>query len=110
MLTQRSAEVYEATCAAEALALVEGERPDILISDIGMPGEDGYSLIGRVRALTDDRGGRTPAITVTAYAGSADRERALDAGFDAHFAKPLDIDALVSILVEMRAEREATRR
>lgn len=101
VLTQRGAKVFEAERAADALALVERERPDVLVSDIAMPEEDGYMLIGRVRQLSVDRGGRTPAVAVTAYAGRADRVRAIEAGFDLHFAKPIDVDALVDTLVAL---------
>ena len=106
VLLQRSAQVFAADRAAEAFELLERERPDVLISDIAMPEEDGYMLIARVRALPADRGGRTPAIAVTAYAGRADRKRALEAGFDAHFAKPIEIDNLVDTLVDIRAARD----
>ncbi len=106
VLLQRSAQVFAAECAAEAFELLERERPDALISDIAMPAEDGYMLITRVRTLPPERGGRTPAIAVTAYAGRADRKRALDAGFDGHFAKPIDIDGLVGKLVGIRAARD----
>jgi CheY-like chemotaxis protein len=106
VLLQRSAQVFAAECAPDAFGLLESERPDVLISDIAMPEEDGYMLIGRVRALPADRGGRTPAIAVTAYAGRADRDRALDAGFDAHFSKPIDIDSLVDALLEIRSSRD----
>jgi len=102
VLAQRSAEVFAAECAREAFELLKRQRPDFLISDIAMPEEDGYMLIKRVRLLNEDEGGRTPAIAVTAYAGRADRHRALEAGFDAHYAKPLDIDGLVARLIEMR--------
>lgn len=103
VLAQRAAEVFAAESASEAFELLKRERPDFLISDIAMPEEDGYTLIKRVRLLNEDEGGRTPAIAVTAYAGRADRNRALEAGFDAHYAKPLDIDGLVARLIEMRA-------
>lgn len=107
LLTQRSAQVFEADSAAGALALVQRERPDVLISDIAMPEQDGYMLIGQVRALAVESGGRTPAIAVTAYAGRADHKRAIDAGFDAHFSKPVDIDALVDMLIDIRSSRDA---
>jgi CheY-like chemotaxis protein len=102
VLAQRSAEVFVAESAAEALELVQRERPNALISDIAMPEEDGYMLIGRVRALPEDQGGRTTSIALTAYAGRADRKRALDAGFDTHFSKPVDIDKLVLALAMLR--------
>jgi CheY-like chemotaxis protein len=110
VLTQRSALVFEAERAADALELVKRERPDFLISDIGMPEEDGYMLIAQVRAIPEQKGGNTPAIAVTAYASRADQKRALDAGFDAHFAKPVDIDALVDTLIDMRSARHAVSR
>jgi CheY-like chemotaxis protein len=106
VLTQRSAQVFVADGAGAAFELIGRERPDVLISDIAMPEEDGYMLIRRVRALAADEGGRTPAFAVTAYAGGADRRRALDAGFDGHFAKPVDVDALVDMLLDVRAARD----
>jgi CheY-like chemotaxis protein len=102
VLEQRSAEVFVAESAAEALELVQCKQPDALISDIAMPEEDGYMLIGRVRALPEEQGGKTTSIALTAYAGRADRKRALDAGFDTHFSKPLDIDKLVLALAMLR--------
>jgi signal transduction histidine kinase len=84
------ADVTTADSAAEALALLPELRPDVLLSDIGMRGEDGYALIQQVRALPRDRGGLVPAVAVTAYAAGTDRVRALGAGFQLHIAKPFD--------------------
>ncbi len=109
VLNQRDAQVYVADCAAAAFDLVKAHRPDVLISDIAMPEEDGYTLIGRVRALPADGGGETPAIAVTAYASRADQKRAVEAGFNAHFAKPIDIDRLVDELLDMRSARDLRR-
>jgi CheY-like chemotaxis protein len=109
VLVQRNAQVLTADCAADALQLVAREKPDALISDIAMPEEDGYMLIARVRALPADGGGRTRAIAVTAYAGRLDCKRAIDAGFDAHLAKPIDLDALLDLLIDIRSERDAAR-
>ncbi len=106
-LDQRSAEVFTASCAADGFTLVERELPDALISDIAMPEEDGYMLIRRIRALPAERGGRTPAIALTAYAAKSDRLRALEAGFDAHFTKPVDIEAVVDKLVDLLASDAA---
>lgn len=106
LLTQRNAEVYAAESAAEAFELLQRHLPDALVSDIAMPEEDGYMLIRRVRGLPLDEGGRTPSLAVTAYAGRADRKRALDAGFDGHFAKPIDIDSLVDSLLDIRSLRD----
>ena len=107
LLRQQGHELGLAESCAAARALFDAEAFDVLISDIAMPAEDGYMLIRRVRASADERVRRTPSIAVTAHAGSADRQRALDAGFDVHYAKPVDIDALVGTLVMMRAARDA---
>jgi len=84
------AEVVAAESAGEALALIPEVVPDVLLSDIGMSGEDGYGLIRRVRALPPERGGLVPAIALTAYAAANDRARSLTAGFQFHVAKPFD--------------------
>jgi CheY-like chemotaxis protein len=76
--------------AAEAFERLQVEIPDVLVSDIGMPGEDGYSLIRRIRALGPARGGEIPAIALTAYARPEDRERSLLAGFQTHIPKPVE--------------------
>jgi CheY-like chemotaxis protein len=89
-LEQRRAEVMVASSAAEALATLQRERPDILVSDIGMPDEDGYSLVRRVRGLPANQGGLTLAVALTARAREKDRKQALDAGFQVHIAKPVD--------------------
>jgi PAS domain S-box-containing protein len=92
------AEVTIASSAREALAAIEREKFDVLVSDIGMPGEDGYELIRRVRSLPDEAGGRTPAVALTAYARTEDRLRALRAGFEMHAAKPVELTELVVII------------
>jgi len=107
VLAQRSAEVFAASSAPEAFALLKQHRPNVLISDIAMPEEDGYALIRRVRALGGQEGGQTPAVAVTAYAGRSDRSRALDAGFEAHYAKPVDIDKLIEHLLDIRSASRA---
>ena len=86
--------VSEAGSAAEAMALLLETRPDVLLSDIGMQGEDGYAFIRRVRALPREGGGLVPAVALTAYAGAGDRARALSAGYQLHIAKPFDPVAL----------------
>jgi PAS domain S-box-containing protein len=85
-----------AASAAAALQLVREMRPDVLVSDIGLPEEDGYSLIQKIRALPPDEGGRTPAVALTAYARLEDRVRALEAGYDMHIAKPIEPSALLT--------------
>jgi PAS domain S-box-containing protein len=90
MLTRYGAEVRVAGAAAEALDVLSDWRPDVLVSDIAMPGEDGYALIRRLRALPAERGGSIPAIALTSFAGSQDRSRALSNGFQLHLAKPVE--------------------
>ena len=101
--------VLSATSAAEGMRLVEEQRPDILVSDMGMPGEDGFSFIVRVRALGPERGGDLPAIALTAYARSEDRARALAAGFTTHVAKPVEPADLLVVIRDVMA-RAVTRR
>jgi CheY-like chemotaxis protein/nitrogen-specific signal transduction histidine kinase len=90
-----------AASAAEAFAAVSVARPDVLLSDIGMPGEDGYALMRRIRNLPPARGGTIPAAAITAYARSEDRSLALDAGFQLHLTKPIDPSALIEAVVSL---------
>jgi CheY-like chemotaxis protein len=84
ILGQAGADVIAAASAHEALAEVRRWRPDVLVSDIGMPGDDGYALIRKIRTLPPDEGGRLQALALTAYARSEDRVRALEARFQTH--------------------------
>jgi signal transduction histidine kinase/ActR/RegA family two-component response regulator len=101
LLEQRGARVCTAGLVSEALTLLRAHRPDVVISDIGMPGEDGYSLIQRVRALSEADGGLTPAIALTAYARSEDRIHALNHGFQRHAVKPIDPPSLIATVAEL---------
>jgi signal transduction histidine kinase/ActR/RegA family two-component response regulator len=101
VLTECDAKVITAGTAAEALRAVETERPDVLVSDIGMPDVDGYELLRRVRALGHARGGRLPAIALTAFARSEDRTRALRAGFLVHVSKPVEPAELVATVASV---------
>ena len=101
VLEDCAAEVLSAGTADEALRLIELEKPDVLISDIGMPDSDGFELLRRVRALGADRGGKVPAIALTALARSEDRTRALRAGFLVHVAKPVDPSELVATVASV---------
>lgn len=87
--------------AAEALRAIQVLRPDVLISDLGMPGEDGYSLIKKIRALPAELGGHTPAAALTAYARVEDRMRVLRAGFQIHVPKPVDPAELVTVVASL---------
>jgi len=101
MLEGQGATVACASSAAEALGLLAESRPDVLVSDIGMPDVNGYSLIRRVRRLPGERGGRTPAIALTAYARTEDGERAFAAGFQAHVTKPVDLGRLTALVANL---------
>jgi len=90
ILEPLGADMRLAASAAEGLAMLVRDRPDVLVADIEMPGEDGYSLIHSVRALPAHAGGGTPAAALTAFARPEDRWRALDAGFQLHLAKPVE--------------------
>jgi PAS domain S-box-containing protein len=105
ILTQAEAEVTIAASATEFLAALESFRPQILVSDIGMPTMDGYALLQQVRSRSTDQGGRTPAIALTAYAGEQDQQQAEAAGFQRHLSKPIEPDQLVAAIVEVLANR-----
>jgi CheY-like chemotaxis protein len=96
LLREAGADARCETSAAAAYALLAEWRPDVLVSDIGMPHEDGYALIARVRALPAADGGATPAIALTAFARPEDRARAMAAGYQEHLAKPLDPPGFVA--------------
>jgi CheY-like chemotaxis protein len=96
VLADCGADVLTVATAGEALRVLERERPHVLLSDIGMPDVDGFELLRRVRALGQARGGRLPAIALTAFARSEDRTRALRAGFLVHVSKPVEPSELVA--------------
>jgi CheY-like chemotaxis protein len=98
MLQRCGAEILLAGSAPEAFELLQRERPDVILVDIEMPGEDGYSLIQRVRALSPEQGALVPAAAVTAYASAQDRAKALSAGFQLHLPKPVDITDLPRVV------------
>ncbi|MEO8573352.1 MAG: ATP-binding protein [Pyrinomonadaceae bacterium] len=96
--------VESAETAAEAIQKLKKLRPDVVVSDIGLPGEDGYDLIRKVRALPGREGGKTPAIALTGYVSVQDRKLALDAGYQNHIPKPVNPNVLLELLVGLRAE------
>lgn len=98
-------DVTTAASAAEGFEQLKSLRPDVVLSDIGMPGEDGLSFIRRVRALPREDGGRVPAVALTAYARLEDRTRALLAGFNGHMAKPVEPNELLAMLSSLAATR-----
>ena len=103
VLEHRGAAVTAVGSSATALAALDRECPDVLVSDIGMPGEDGYTLIRRVRAL-EGAPAAVPAIALTAYARTEDQAKAIHAGFQSHLAKPVEPIELVA-MVESLARR-----
>jgi signal transduction histidine kinase/CheY-like chemotaxis protein len=101
LIRKTGAEVLACESANEALEALETWHPDVLMSDIAMPGEDGYSLINRVRSLPAERGGHVPAAAFTAYAREEDRQRALEAGFQIHIAKPISAGKLLAMIAQL---------
>jgi PAS domain S-box-containing protein len=101
LLEECDAVVSTAASAAEALAALQSNPPDVLVSDIGMPDEDGFTLIRRVRALPAEQGGRTPAIALTAYARAEDRVKAVVAGFQHHLSKPVEPMELIAVVASL---------
>jgi signal transduction histidine kinase/CheY-like chemotaxis protein len=101
VLEQCGARVLLAASASEGLESVRRERPDMIISDIGMPVEDGYTFIQQVRRLPPDQGGRTPAAALTAFARAEDRTRALRAGYQTHVAKPVEPMELTAVVASL---------
>ncbi|MBE8970587.1 response regulator [Nostocales cyanobacterium LEGE 12452] len=103
ILEQYGAQVTEADSAHEALNSLMQTKFDLLISDIGMPDMDGYTLIRQIRKQSPDRGGEIPAIAVTAYAGEIDRQQALAAGFQEHISKPIELEVLIQAILTIVA-------
>jgi len=93
--------VLTAATAAEALELAARSRPDVLISDIGMPDADGYELIRMVRELPAEGGGGVPAIALTAYARAEDRLRVLRSGYQMHVPKPVEMAELLAVIASL---------
>jgi signal transduction histidine kinase/ActR/RegA family two-component response regulator len=102
-LRSRGAEVTPAGSAAECLAALDREVPDVILSDIGMPDQDGFDLIRLVRERPAERGGRVPAVALTAYARAEDRDRSIASGFQVHLAKPVKLDELLSTVAQLTA-------
>jgi CheY-like chemotaxis protein len=100
-LRQCGADVTALGTVEDAVAAVQRQPPDVLVSDIGMPGEDGYALIRRVRALGAERGGQVPAAALTAYAKDEDTSRALAAGYQVHLPKPVEPTELAAAVATL---------
>lgn len=108
VLQINGAQVTSASSAVEALELlnkVNGKVPDVLLSDISMPFESGYSLLEKVRSLADERVAKIPAIALTAYTRPEDRQAAFEAGFQKHLGKPFEMEDLISAIIEITDSR-----
>lgn len=101
ILKQQGAIVTSVATAQAALEILAQERLDLLISDIGMPHMDGYALIEQVRTWAPEQGGKTPAIALTAYAGEANQQKMLAAGFQQHLAKPVEPEELITAVTRL---------
>jgi PAS domain S-box-containing protein len=110
MLEMNEAQVKAAANASEALEELRIWRPDVLVSDIGMPEEDGYSLIRKIRNMRPEECGTIPAIALTGYAGSEEGERALSAGFEIHLPKPAEPSILVNTIAQLCGRSGKMRR
>jgi PAS domain S-box-containing protein len=100
-LSESGAKIHPVESAALAFSAIQSFQPNLIISDIGMPQEDGYSLMQRIRQLPEYMGGKIPAIALTAYAGDSDRQKATLAGFQTHLAKPIMPDDLVEAVIQL---------
>jgi len=101
ILSQAGAEVRGCTSGTDALHILQQWRPAVLVSDIEMPGLDGYTLLRQIRALDPDQGGKTPAVALSAYDRPEDRVRSLRAGFNFHVSKPVEPDELTAIVASL---------
>ena len=108
LLEQCGAMVTAVASAEEAFTAITQLKPDVLVSDIGMPTVDGYMLMRQVRTLPVERGGHTPAIALTAYAGETDYQRAIAAGFQQHLAKPVEPATLITAIASLVRRDELT--
>ena len=107
VLERHGAEVMVADSSTTALDEVARQKPDIIVSDIGMTGENGYQLMRRIRSLPPEQGGHIPAIALTAYAGASDRRRALLAGFQTHLPKPVEPDDLLTVIMSLTFQQQS---
>ena len=98
---QHGMTVTSVATAAEGLQALKQIKPDVLISDIGLPNEDGYQLIRKVRELSPEDGGLTPAIALTGYVSLQDRNHAFEVGYQEHLSKPVDIDKLLDLVEKL---------
>ena len=103
VLSQYGAEVRGANSVAEAYTLFRTFQPQVLVSDIGMPNENGFALISQIRALPSVQGGQVPAIALTAYTRDVDKQQVFASGYQQHLSKPVEIDSLVRVVKKLAA-------
>lgn len=103
VLTLHGAETRGVRTAPQGLEMVREFRPHVLVSDLSMPGEDGYTLIARVRQLPEEEGRHVPAVALTAHAYAEDRDRALRAGFQSYLSKPVEPERVVETVARLAA-------
>jgi CheY-like chemotaxis protein len=108
LLADAGAIVATAATVDESLEALERFRPEVIVSDLAMPDEDGYALIRRIRSHGASRGGHVPAVALTTHAGAEDRIRALAAGYNTHVTKPVEPGELVAVVASLRGLRRAT--
>jgi signal transduction histidine kinase/ActR/RegA family two-component response regulator len=106
LLERCGAAVTTAGSVAEALELLEQAKPDVIVSDIGMPAEDGFEFIRKLRLLPPEKGGKIPAVALTAYARAEDRLRVLRSGYQMHLSKPVELAELVAVVANLKSSRQ----
>jgi signal transduction histidine kinase/ActR/RegA family two-component response regulator len=109
LFARSNLQITAVASSAEALAALDRTNFDLLVSDIGMPDEDGYALLRKIRALPAERGGLIPAVALTGYASLQDRALALAAGYQAHLSKPVDIDELLDLVKNILDKEESSK-
>ena len=105
LLRQRHADVVACGSVVEAVRQFDRRQPDVVLSDIEMPHQDGFALITTLRARPAERGGDVPAAALTAYSRPEDRAASMMAGYDAHLSKPVDLHELIATVARLRARR-----
>ena len=103
-LTHYGATVVTAKSAEEGLQELQDKNPDVLVSDIGMPDEDGYSFIKKIRALEDENHSSITAVALTAFTRAQDRMKALSSGFQNHVSKPVEPDELATVIASLKGK------
>lgn len=106
LLEDHGIEAIAATCVRESLEIMQNDRPDLLISEITLPGEDGYSLVNKVKAIEIEYQTRIPAIALTVFSEESARAQALAAGFCQHLAKPFNIDTLMALVTHVTGQAQ----